>query len=152
MRGIDAALVELEGGAFDIQIGFDGDIQTEDFFDSAIVVSLFSDRRANEAEVSESSRRRGWIGNEYTPGFEMGSKLWIFEQSRLTRTVIGELENAARAALQWLVDEGFAVSIGEITARPFGNGGLALEVEIFRTTSIVTRRYFELWQNTGVTA
>jgi phage gp46-like protein len=150
MRGIDATLDQLEGGAFDIRIGFDGDIETEDFFDTAVVVSLFADRRANESEVPESSRRRGWIGNEYTPGFEMGSKLWIFEQSRLTRTVMTQVEDAARAALQWLVDQGYAVAITEVRARPFGDGGLALELEIQRSPSVTARRYFELWQKTGV--
>lgn len=148
--GIDLTLDPLEGGIFDLRIGFDGDLETRDFFDTAIVVSLFGDRRANESEVAESSRRRGWIGNEQTPGVEMGSKLWLFEQTRLTRTTMNQIEDAARAALQWLVDDGLAVAITEVRAVPTGVGSLALDLTIERSPSVVERRYFELWQNTGV--
>jgi phage gp46-like protein len=148
-RGIDAVLQRLEGGAFDIKVGADGDIETADFFDTAIYVSLFSDRRANESEVLESHRRRGWIGNEYTPGFEGGSKLWLFEQSRLTRTVVNEVEDAAREALQWFVDDEFAVAIRKSDLR-VTTTGLSLEIVIERPYGKVEKRYFELWEGTGL--
>jgi len=150
MRGIDAVLQELPGGFFDIKIGFDGDVETEDAFDTAIKVSLFTDARADESQVSESNRRRGWIGNEFTPEFEIGSLLWLFEQARLTRTIMNEIEDEARTALQWLVDDGLAVAITNVSATSTAQGRLILELTIERTTSVVERRFFELWQNTGV--
>lgn len=152
-RGIDAALRELPGGAYDAQISPDGDIMTADFFDTSIVVSLLSDRRANEAEVLDSRLRRGWIGNEYTPGFEGGSKLWLFEQSRLTRTVMTSIADAAREALQWLVDDGFAVAIRNVSVNLMAPSspitGIRLEVEIQRSISSTETRYFDLWPITG---
>ena len=71
--GIDACLEDLGNGAYDIQIASNGDILTQDFFDTYILVSLFSNRRANESEVLVPELRGGWIGNESTPGFEQGS-------------------------------------------------------------------------------
>jgi phage gp46-like protein len=147
-RGIDATLEELPGGVFDIEIGFDGDIQTEDSFDTYIKVALFTDRRANEAEVREPERRRGWVGNEHTPGFEMGSKLWLFEQPRLTKTVLNGLEQAAIDALQSMVEENLAVSVRKVSTA-VGVDSLTLELEILRDLSQVEKRYFDLWQNTG---
>jgi len=152
-RGIDAVLERLSGGAYDARIGFDGDFQTADFFDTAIITSLMTDRRANEAEVLESHKRRGWIGNEYTPGFELGSKLWMFEQSRLTRTTMNSIAEAARDALQWLVDDGFAVAIRSVSVKlaPPSSPvtGMILEIEIQRSLSVVERRYYDLWITTG---
>lgn len=149
-RGIDAVLQELDGGLFDLKIGFDGDIETDDFFDTAIQVSLFSDKRANESEVLESRKRRGWIGNEVRDdGFEVGSKLWLFEQSRLTRTVMNQVEDAARESLQWLVDDDFAVAI-RTTQLTMTTTSITLEVTIERTTSQVEKFFFELWDRTGI--
>ena len=96
MTGIDAKLVEIGGGLYDIQLGDDGDILTEDAFDTAIIVSIFSDRRADESEALIPEMRRGWIGNESTPGIEIGSKLWLYEQARLTRTILDIQKGAGK--------------------------------------------------------
>lgn len=149
MRGIDAVLQELDGGIYDLKVGFDGDIETADSFDTYILVALLSDKRADASEILDSARRRGWIGNEQTPGFELGSKLWLFEQSRLTRTVINEIQTEAVNALQSLVDEDLAVAIRGVEL-DLTDGGATLVVEIERSPSRVEKRFFDLWQNTGV--
>lgn len=150
MRGIDAVLQELPGGIYDIEIGFDGDIKTADSFDTYILVALFTDKRADASETLDPARRRGWIGNEHTPGFEMGSKLWLFEQSRLTRTVMNKVETEVLSALQSLVDDGFAVAVRGVELE-LTDDGVELTVEIERFPSMVEKRHFALWQNTGIT-
>ena len=147
--GIDAELQTLAGGLYDMQIGTDGDILSTDNFDAALIVSLLTDRRANESEVLEAVYRRGWIGNESTPGIEIGSKIWLFEQSRLNRTALDGIEIAARDALQWLIDDGHAVSIVSAAAVRT-DSGLTLEVTIERHNSEVETRFFDLWTATGV--
>ncbi len=148
-RGIDAVLQELPGGIYDIKIGFDGDIETADSFDTYIIVALLSDKRADASEMADPARRRGWIGNEHTPGFELGSKLWLFEQSRLTGLVANAIQTEAVDALQSMVDEDLAVAVRgaevELTA-----DGPRLAVTIERSPSEVEKRFFSLWQNTGV--
>lgn len=149
MRGIDAVLQELSGGLYDIKIGFDGDIETADAFDTALIVSLFTDARADESEVPEARRRRGWIGNEYTPGIEMGCKLWIpLEQPRLTRSVLNQAQDAARDGLQWFVTDELAVSITDVGVR-VEQTGVFLEVTIQRSPNQIERRFYQLWNNTG---
>ena len=151
MTGIDAELVEIAGGMYDIQIGEDGDIKTIDAFDAAIIVSIFGERRANESEVVDSTLRRGWIGNESTPGIEIGSKIWLYEQSRLTRTVFNGVAGAGHESLVWFVDDGLAVAILSVT--PYLTlEGLNIEIVIQRPNSIVEKRHFKLWDNTGLTA
>ncbi len=148
MRGIDAVLQELPGGIWDIQIGFDGDIETEDSFDTYMIVALFTDRRADESEVPQPERRRGWVGNEHTPGFEMGSKVWLYEQARLTRATMNDIQEAAVDALGSMVEEDLAVAVrGARVERTTERG--TLEVEVLRSNDQVAKRYFDFWQNTG---
>lgn len=149
MRGIDAVLQELPGGIYDLKIGFDGDIETADSFDTYIVVALLTDQRANEAEVLKPERRRGWVGNEHTPGFQMGSKLWLFEQRRLTATTRNGIEDAAVDALLSMVEEDLAVAVQSAGVRLTGDGAV-LEISILRAQNQVEKRYFDLWENTGV--
>lgn len=152
--GIDACLFlgEDEFSAdyqlYDIAIGNNGDIRTQDFFDTAIFVSLFAEKRANAAEVLDPRLRRGWIGNESTPDFEIGSKIWLYEQSRLTRTVLNGIQDAARESLTWLVTEGFAVSINQVTAT-LVSGTVRLSVTITRPNGQVEKRHYNLWENTA---
>ncbi len=143
----DAVLtVDPATGLYDFSLDADGDIETADFFDTSILYSLFGERRASADEVVDPQRRRGWIGNG--EDFENGSKIWLLRQERLTRDVLNRLEDEAEKALQWLVDDGFAVSLGDITAT-FSGGRVFLDVTIFRSRDKVVRRHFELWELTG---
>lgn len=148
MAGIDAVLVVSDEGVYDLQIGDDGDIVTSDSLDTAILVSLFTDARADASEVADSAKRRGWIGNESTPGIEMGSKLWLYDQARVTRETINGVRDATQDALQWLVDDGLAVSVR--TAATASADGITVEVVIERPSGQVENRYYDLWNGTGV--
>lgn len=143
----DAVLtIDPTTGLYDFSLADDGDIETADFFDTSILYSIFGERRASGDEVVDPRRRRGWIGND--EDFENGSKIWLLRQARLTRDVLNRLEDEVEKALQWLVDDGFAVSLGDIVATVSG-GRVILDVTIFRSRDKVVRRHFELWELTG---
>jgi len=145
----DAVLsVNASSQLYDISFDSSGDILTDDFFDTSLLYSFFGERRADPSEVVEPSLRRGWIGNE-GKSFENGSKLWLFEQARITRTNLNRINDEARKALQWLVNDGYAVSIDQVTST-VKNGKITLEIVIRRSRSQVDRRFFDLWTNTGI--
>lgn len=147
--GIDVVLTKNADGIFDISIDEEGDIETADAFDTLILMSLFCERRASSSEVLESQRRRGWIGNESTPGFEIGSKLWLFEQSRINRNTLNGITTAADEALQAeLVDDNIADSV--TSSATLSNGTITLITIITRPNSKVEKRFFPLWENTGI--
>jgi phage gp46-like protein len=125
-----------------------GDISTDQTLDTAILMSIFEEVRATAAEIPESNRRRGWIGNESTPNFEQGSKVWMFEQERITGSVLAELGVIIRNGLQWLIDDGIAVNVS--VEQPFlQNGSVVVYINFSRDGSKVERRFFDLWNNTG---
>ena len=139
----DAVLtVSGSSGFYDLNIDGSGDIESDDFFDTSILYSIFGEKRASGNEMVEPQQRRGWIGNGT---FENGSKLWLLSQARMTRDTLNKLEDEAEKALQWLVDDGLAVSIDDVTASVTGQ----LSVTISRSRDKVDRKFFTLWENTG---
>lgn len=141
----DAKLVD-HGAYYDFNYSDEGDIESEDAFDTSIIVSLFTDARADESEVPTPEDRRGWIGN-LGQTFQIGSKLWMYSQSRSNDRTAQGVRSEVQSALKFFVDDGFVKSI-EVIATPIENG-IGFEVSINRYSSKVDTKYFELWNNTG---
>lgn len=135
----------------DLQFDGDGDVAHGETFDTSIVVSLGTDARATAAQMPIPERRRGWIGNDRTPGQEMGGLLWLFEQARLNGATALGIEDIASNALSWFVDEAFATSVVPTAVLQKNANLLLLGIQITHTNGDVEDRYFELWANTGRT-
>ena len=131
---------------WDLSLDDQGDLTNGDFFDSSLLYSIYGERRATAAEVPDSRRRRGWIGNE-NADFENGSKIWLFEQARNTRSNLNLLESTAFNSLKWFIEDGllFNVQVTALATRQ----GTTLQIDLFRFNSEVDRRFFALWDNTG---
>ena len=95
-----------------------------------------------------SHYRRGWIGNESTPDFEIGSKLWLFEQARLTRSVLNGINSVAKKGLKWLIEDNIEISI-EVNSSLGENNNITIEKLIKRPRYRDKRRKLELWTKTG---
>jgi len=145
----DAILVRPKGKTWDFTIASDGGIETESFFDTAILTSLYEEKRASSSEVERPELRRGWIGNESTPDFERGSKLWLFSQSRLTRSVINGIISAANEALAWLVEQDYALSVTSDVE--LSNGTVNLLIRLERPDGQIDKRLLPLWDRSGIT-
>lgn len=141
--GVDMAL-----NSFDLSVDPNtGDFTLVNGFETALVMSLFCERRADISEVPTAELRRGWWGNEVDPeGFEMGSKLWLLDQARRTQETLNKAQDYAREALQWLVDDDHLISF-DVSAR-FTSNNMVLDVVLKRSNSATESRSFELWENT----
>ncbi len=147
----DAVLSRTEIAKWDLTIDATGDILTADFFDTALLMSIYAEKRASESEVPQSRLRRGWIGNEsFADGFEIGSKIWLFGQARLNRDTLNGITSAAIEGLQWFLNRGFAINLAIDTV--LIEGKITLQIDIFRPNSKVDRRFFSLWDGSGVTS
>lgn len=144
----DAVLTLNADGIYDISLTDEGDIETKAFFDTALLISIFAERRAEVSEVPESELRRGWIGNESTPGFEIGSKIWLYEQARLNRDTLNGIKTEAFNALTWLTDNNYVVSHDTNTVLN-ENKDIELIIDLFRSNSEVENKVFTLWENSG---
>ena len=144
------AVLCVKNGVYTFLLDDDGQIVVADFLDTAILYSLYGEARADISEVPIPERQKGWIGNEFYP-FENGSKLWLaLDQQRVTRTVLNSIQDEARKALLWLVEDGLARSIDQPSA-VYSNNVVMLNITIRRPSGEVVNRSYELWNQTGLT-
>ncbi len=143
----DVTIAVGTNGYYDISFDSAGDIETEQSLDTAILMAILCEVRAATSEMPQSHRRRGWLGNESTEGFEMGSKAWLFEQARITGSNLSELGVIINNGLKWLIEQNIALST--TVNAVYKNAGVFVEVTITRPGSRVDKRFYELWNNTG---
>lgn len=146
----DAVLITEPTGEevlYDLQIDSEGDIKTADTLDTAILLSLFTDRRASSSDVAEPQNRRGSVIDLETPDDLSGSLLWLFEQSRLTGEVLSRLGNFGQLCLEWMVRDSIAT---EVSARAIvRTSTVDLKVDIKKPNQPAEAHLFALWDQTG---
>lgn len=105
-----------------MQMFLNGAMVKADMNDSltrAVVISLFSWRRADNGDVYDGANLQGWWGDTFADdkGDRIGSKLWQLLRRKLTDEVIAEAEEDVREALQWLIDDGVCSDITVLAER-----------------------------------
>ena len=146
---VDIQLLQEDGTGEFVMSLENGDFKTIDSFDTSITVALFGDERADSSEVPAVERRRGWWGNNFgdDPEFQLGSKLWLLNQSRRTQETLNKAVTIAQNALQWLVVEEHAKNI-DVTGA-FTDNGIRLTIIIVRSSAVTETKFFDLWENSG---
>lgn len=115
----------------------------DDGLETAVVLSLFTDRLAADGEAPTADRR-GWWGDAYAEvaGDRIGSRLWLLMRAKQTAQVLAQAELYCREALQWLIDDGVASAV-DVAAEWTRSGVLGLQIVIKRSTAPVAQFRFE---------
>lgn len=131
-------------------VRFDRDIQdivSDPGLETAILIMLFSDKRASVDDVlpdNSSNDKRGWWGDML---FEenIGSKLWLLSREKTLQTLNAKLEEYTLEALQPLIKEKIAKSITATVTR-IGSHQYKTQVKIYRSTDQdISFTYFYNW-------
>lgn len=111
MSGQDVLLKINSDGLYDlVKVGVD--YSHVDSIESACLIALFTDARADASLVDSPAGRRGWIGNILNDnGRELGGLLWTLDQSRITQDIINKAEDYANEAVGKLVEDGICKKI-----------------------------------------
>lgn len=83
----------------------------------AVLISLFTWRRAATDDPVDDEELFGWWGDSY-PAITadlIGSRLWLLRRVKLTEATQRDAEFYADEALRWLLDDGHVIAI-EITS------------------------------------
>lgn len=91
-----------------------GDLVSGDDLQTAIIISLFTDRVARDDDDIDGDDRRGWWGDADEEN-DIGSRLWLLRRQKLTQAVAQKAEDYSREALQWLVTDGVVSSFSVAT-------------------------------------
>lgn len=86
----------------------------------AVVISLYTWRRADTDDPVDDDQLYGWWGDSYPAIADdrIGSRLWLLRRVKLTDATQRDAEFYASEALRWLIDDGHVldVSISSIRA------------------------------------
>lgn len=98
-----------------------GDLSQNNELRSAVVLSLFSWRRANADDrlPDDTGELNGWWGDrfgEFTDS-KLGSRLWLLRREKLTQQTIARAKEYCEEALQWLIEDKVAKSVLVVTER-----------------------------------
>ncbi len=127
-------------------------LQIDDTFQTAVIISLFSDCRADRDVKLPGNQtdRRGWCGEEFvSPGEKWGSALWQFYISKTNVDVEEGARFAAWESLQWMVRDKLAEKVTVLTGwTGEGNNLLTIRPQIWRSAANQRPDYDVVWATT----
>jgi len=100
-----------------------GDLAHDGGLETAVLMSLFTDRRARDDDklLDEEARdKKGWWGDLVSPdveGDQIGSRLYLLSQAKTIEQALILGKEYAKESLQWMIDDKVASSIKVTTER-----------------------------------
>ncbi|EME69709.1 GP46 family protein [Paramagnetospirillum caucaseum] len=135
----------------DLGLGEDGAIVMTDGLETAVTISLFTDRRARDDDAipDNSGDRRGWClthrqQDEDPESDEIGSWLWLLHREKQLASVVARARSYAETALAWMVRRKYARQV-TVTAEITAPGLLGLSVEIIRRDGTRWSRIYDYY-------
>lgn len=134
--------VALDGAA--PNLGF----KTDETLRTAVVLSLFTDRRAR-SEDAPAGERLGWWADSTlrTTNDGLGSRLWLLQRATQIPDVLIRARDYAKEALQWMIDDGVVASVDVVTQFAYNPNALLIDVSLRRPEGDpVTLRFHKTWE------
>lgn len=143
----DWALADPDGS-----LGLRGGLKADAGLGTAIILALFTDKRAPESARLDDGDRRGWFGDRIDVRADLGetdlgSWIWLYERSALTDDLPQLIQDAAVEALEPIRLQG-AVARFDIVVEMFRpEERIDLEVDAFSQdgTQVFSQRFALLW-------
>ena len=145
---MDAGLIWKEMGA-DLALE-DLALVRDDGLKTAVILSLFIDRRAETDDVlpDNTGDRRGWWADAYSEieDDKIGSRLWLLSREKQMSSVLMRAKEYAEEALAWMVEDNIVESV-TVETWWVRTGTLGLLAQIVRPDTPAIEYKFEyLWE------
>jgi len=134
-----------------------GDLQHDGGLESAVRISLFTDRRANDDdELIDPNRddKRGWWGDLVSPeveGDKIGSRLWLLSRSKTIEQTLVLAKEYTEEALTWMIEDrvvsGIEVEVEKNDQSNSRDAWLAILIKIIKTNKETLDLRYELQWN-----
>ena len=133
----DVGLIWQDGWADILLNESNNDLQTGKDLKTAILVSLFSDSRANPEELLLDEDPRGWWSRD------LGSLLWLLARQKATLQNLEKGIQYIKDALNWLIVQNIAKSI-DVTGTIENRSKFNFIISIKKSNDY---RFQYLWEN-----
>jgi phage gp46-like protein len=125
------------------------DLATGNDLQTAVLVSLFTDRRAlsDDRLPDPNESKRGWWADSVSEivGDKIGSRMWLLHREKQTPETLNRAKEYAQEALNWLIEDGISNRV-QVDAEWIRMGVLGLRIMIERPAeSPVTFRFNYVW-------
>lgn len=124
-----------------------------DYLTRAVIISLFTWRRANKDDALPSNQRMGWWADSFpsVPNDRIGSRLWLLSRAKMTNETLLRAKEYSDEALRWMLDDGVAARI-DVVAERAGMDTLAIGCRIYKADGSVLSdiRFSDVWGSLNV--
>jgi len=131
----------------DVVMG-DREIIREPGLETAVILSLFTDRRAEADDIvpDGTDDRRGWWADALGEVDDVdGSRLWLDTRMKALPATTVSIEGHVQEALQWMIEDGVAKEVNVVVAR-ISAVEINIQVSIVRPDGTTERfRYSQNW-------
>jgi len=114
----------------------------------AVIISLFTWRRARPDDEQPGNSREGWWGDTFASVQDdrIGSRLWLLSRAKMTAETPRRAKEYAEEALAWLVEDGIAARV-DVEVERRGIDTLALATRIYKADGSVLSdvRFTDFW-------
>lgn len=129
----------------------DNDLQSGSTLETAIIRSLFTDRRApadTDLPTNDGDPRGCW--SDTYMGYQIGSLLWTLERAKKVNAtaLLRQAEGFCTDALQWMIDAG-AIATATASASWASSTAMAIIVTVTQPVGTTTRFNFQWLWNGG---
>lgn len=129
----------------------DSDLASDRGLETAVLLSLFTDRRAERDDrppSGDARDRRGWWADQFADveGDRIGSRLWMLDRAKLTNQTVLRAREYVLEALAWMLEDRVVASIDvQIETTP---SALLIAVGLQRPgRDPVTFRFQHVWDH-----
>ena len=90
------------------------------WLERAVVISLFTWRRAEPSDPVDDQDRQGWWADAFpaVANDRIGSRLWLLRRRTITAQTLRDAQRYCEEALQWLLDDGHVLAVVVTITRP----------------------------------
>jgi phage gp46-like protein len=132
-----------------------GDLTREEGLQTAVMMSLYSDRRADNDDIlpdPNNMDKRGWWGDQISEyeNDKIGSKLWLLERAKATENNLSLARIYMEECLDWMLEDEVVQDIEvetESQKRQDGTATLAAKITIYQSDGqVIALKFDDLWQ------
>jgi phage gp46-like protein len=141
-------LIDFKNNKFDLKVT-GGQVQLGADLQTAVYISLFTDRLANEDDpLPDTDNRRGFWSDSVSPlldGVLIGSRLWLLYREKQTAETANRARLYTEEALQWLIDLEIVKKLS-VSAEWVKQGVLGLGISLEKPDAKEKYYYEYVWQ------